>query len=305
MNRYMIMLPVKCDIITNIKLYNLRPGQGIKDMVRWPRPGPPVIQLEKKWALEYGFPSTHAIVGVSIPFSVILYTMNRYEYNIALGIGIALLWCSIVCFSRLYLGMHSVLDIIAGVVLAVTLMIPLVPLIDYIDEYLLVSPTTPFLLVTLSILMIFYYPSTGKWTPTRGDTTMILSVSVGVISGAWLNYQTGLMTKSDLAIPHIIMWPSWTMFGYLILRTLLGFLCVLATRQVVKSLSYSFICMLVKQDETTIKQSKNTWQNKHKTFVELGCKYLTCGAIGFNMLYTLPQLFRFLKIERPTFFTEI
>jgi sphingosine-1-phosphate phosphatase 1 len=56
------------------------PGQGIKDIVRWPRPRcPPVVQLQKKWALEYGMPSTHAMVGVTIPFSVILYTMNRYQ----------------------------------------------------------------------------------------------------------------------------------------------------------------------------------------------------------------------------------
>jgi hypothetical protein len=29
--------------------------QGIKDTVRWPRPRmPPVVQMERKWALEYG-----------------------------------------------------------------------------------------------------------------------------------------------------------------------------------------------------------------------------------------------------------
>ncbi|KAH1009880.1 sphingosine-1-phosphate phosphatase 1 isoform X2 [Dendroctonus ponderosae] len=280
-------------------------GQGVKDIVRWPRPGPPVVQLQKKWALEYGFPSTHAMVGVSIPFSVVLYTMNRYEYNIYLGLAIAFLWCTVICLSRLYLGMHSVLDVVSGLLLAVTLLIPLVPLIDYLDSYLLTSPTSPFLLLTLSILMIFCYPNSGKWTPTRGDTTMILSVCVGVLVGAWLNYQTGLMTTSDLPLPHIIMWPSWSMFGCLLVRTFLGFSCVFLTRQVFTSLSYSFICMLLKQDEIKLKQSENTLQNKHKTIVELGCKYITCGVIGFNILYTLPQVFRFLKIERPTFFTEI
>lgn len=134
---------------------------------------------------------------------------------------------------------------------------------------------------------------------------MILSVCVGVLIGAWLNYQTGLMTISDLPLPHIIMWPSWSMFGCLLVRTLLGILCVFLTRQVFTSLSYSFICMLLKQDEIKLKQSANTLQNKHKTLVELGCKYITCAMIGFNILYTLPQVFRFLKIERPTFFTEI
>lgn len=33
-------------------------GQSLKDIIRFPRPGPPVIRLQKKWALEYGLPST-------------------------------------------------------------------------------------------------------------------------------------------------------------------------------------------------------------------------------------------------------
>jgi sphingosine-1-phosphate phosphatase 1 len=40
------------------------------------------VRLQKKWALEYGMPSTHAMVGVSIPLSVILYTMNRYQVSL-------------------------------------------------------------------------------------------------------------------------------------------------------------------------------------------------------------------------------
>lgn len=52
-------------------------GQMFKDIIRWERPGPPVQRLQKKWALEYGMPSTHAMVAVSIPFSVLIYTYDR------------------------------------------------------------------------------------------------------------------------------------------------------------------------------------------------------------------------------------
>lgn len=95
------------DCLIIMHCFNL--GQGIKDIVRWPRPGPPVIQLQHKWAMEYGMPSTHAMVGVSIPFSVLLYTMDRYQYNIPFGLCIAIIWCTLICLSRLYLGMHTVL----------------------------------------------------------------------------------------------------------------------------------------------------------------------------------------------------
>ena len=53
---------------------------GMKDVVRWDRPSmPPVIQLESKWALEYGMPSTHAMVGLAIPTSIIWFTYGRYQ----------------------------------------------------------------------------------------------------------------------------------------------------------------------------------------------------------------------------------
>lgn len=39
-------------------------GQVLKDIIRWPRPGPPVSRLQSKWSIEYGMPSTHAMVRI-------------------------------------------------------------------------------------------------------------------------------------------------------------------------------------------------------------------------------------------------
>lgn len=135
---------------------------------------------------------------------------------------------------------------------------------------------------------------------------MIISVCVGIHIGAWLNYQTGMMVPTEeLTAPYIIMWPSLNMLGSLIQRTIIGFICVLLTRQVFKNVTYHFLCTLLKENVQDLKKSENTLQNKHKTFVELSCKYVYCAMIGFNTLYLLPLLFKLLKIERPTFFTEI
>jgi len=55
-------------------------GQAIKDIVKWPRPSsPPVVSLEPKYAIEYGMPSTHAIIGLGIPFSIVIFSSNRFE----------------------------------------------------------------------------------------------------------------------------------------------------------------------------------------------------------------------------------
>lgn len=52
----------------------------MKDIVRWPRPSmPPVVQLETKWAKEYGMPSTHTMVGLAVPIGILYFTIGRYE----------------------------------------------------------------------------------------------------------------------------------------------------------------------------------------------------------------------------------
>ncbi|CAH0407137.1 unnamed protein product [Chilo suppressalis] len=280
-------------------------GQGIKDIVRWPRPGYPVKKLQEKWAIEYGMPSTHAMVGVSIPFSVLLYTIDRYQYPEHWGVVIAVAWCTLICVSRVYLGMHSVLDIAAGLLLSSLLLVVLIPVVDWLDGLLLTNNFAPLIVITLSILAIVFYPDADKWTPTRGDTTMIVSVCAGILTGSWTNYQLGNMVASDQAPPYQIIWPSVEMLGCTILRTILGFCGVLATRAIGKSLSYAFISALLGKDKNELLNSENSLDNKNKITVELCYKYFTYGMIGFNTTYVFPNVFGLLRINRLTYYTEI
>lgn len=115
--------------------------------------------------------------------------VTRYIYSAPIGLAICVLWCAVVCLSRLYLGMHSVLvssaalisrqpplisknyrpfqDIIAGLALAIGLMIPLIPLVDRLDTWLLQTSYSPLVILAVSILLIKIYPNADKWTPTR------------------------------------------------------------------------------------------------------------------------------------------
>ncbi|XP_076239074.1 sphingosine-1-phosphate phosphatase 2 [Calliopsis andreniformis] len=281
-------------------------GQILKDVIRWPRPAcPPAVRLQAKWAEEYGMPSTHAMIGISIPFSVVLFTMNRYIYPHSVGYTIAFLWCILVCMSRLYLGMHTVLDILAGLILAIALMIPLIPLVDMTDYYIISNIWALMTLIAISIAVIVYYPCSKKWTPTRGDTSMVVSVTTGVHLGAWLNYNTGAMLSPTESPPYHIIWPSYLMFGCLILRTTIGFASILLTRTVCKSLSYGIMCAVLKIDSKDLMESKNYSKDKNKVLVDLVHKYLTCFMIGLNTVYFLPNVFSTIGIERPTFYTEI
>lgn len=64
-------------------------GQATKDIVKLPRPAsPPVVQLEKRYILEYGMPSTHAMVGAGIPFAIFFLTKERYIVSVSVLWGV-------------------------------------------------------------------------------------------------------------------------------------------------------------------------------------------------------------------------
>ena len=139
----------------------------------------------------------------------------------------------------------------------------------------------------------------------RGDTTMVVSVCIGVHIGAWTNYQLGVMSEYPVPPPYAIIWPSYEMLGLSALRTVIGFCCIVATRALCKSASYATVCTLLRLNSRELKNSKNSIENRQKITVELSYKFITYALLGFNTLYLLPNVFRLIGIERPTFYTEI
>lgn len=194
--------------------------------------------MEKKWALEYGMPSTHAMVSFTVPMSVLFLTMSRYEYPVYIGLIIAVLWCILVSTSRLYLGMHSVADILGGLLLAACLLPVLIPLVDTLDPFLLTHPAAPGLVVTTSVTLILLYPG-SKFSSAREDTAVILGSASGIQLGAWISYHLGTIRGPPVSPPYSVIWPSYEMLGLSLLRTVIGLITVVATRALAKSLAYA------------------------------------------------------------------
>lgn len=134
---------------------------------------------------------------------------------------------------------------------------------------------------------------------------MIVSVCAGILTGSWGNYQLGNLVASAQPPPYAVIWPSWEMLGCTILRTILGFCGVLATRALGKSVSYAFVSAVLGERENELRNSEDSLNNKNKIIVELSYKYFTYGMIGINTTYVLPNVFHLLQINRPTYYTEI
>lgn len=274
-------------------------GQALKDVIRWPRPAsPPVVSLEPEYAIEYGMPSTHAMVGIALPFSMVIFTSDRYEYPLWVGVMAACTWCLLVCGSRLYLGMHSVLDVLAGLLLASGLMAVLVPLIDVVDYWHLRSVYSP-LVTTIVILVIsIFYPKRDSWSPARGDTSVITGAGAGILLGCWLNYQLGIVRGPELEPPFPIMWPGNDVAGLALLRAMIGILLLLGSRLIGKLVGLNGLCYirgLDASDATTLK----------RVSVEVPQKLITYVTLGMTITFLSPCVFRHLGIERATMFTEV
>ncbi|RWS04706.1 sphingosine-1-phosphate phosphatase 1-like protein, partial [Dinothrombium tinctorium] len=279
-------------------------GQALKDVIKWPRPAsPPVIVLEPEYAMEYGMPSTHAMVGFALPFSMLIFTYHRYDVSFCfesrvtvIGVNFSIR-CGVVFFLPLS-GACSSADIVVGLLLSSTLLVVLLPLVDVIDQFHLKSLYSPLISVPTITLMAKFYPKSDRWSPARGDTCIIMGAGEGILLGSWLNYQLGIIRGPGLPPPFPIIWPGFNLLGLGLLRATIGIICIIAVRAIGKVLVFSIMCYIhklnPKDPETKIRSS-----------VEVPCKLIAYMAMGISITYLSPAIFRFLNIERITMFTEV
>ena len=121
----------------------------------------------------------------------------------------------LVCSCRLYLGMHSLLDIGCGLLISSLIMITSIPLSKYLatdtqgssssssvdgsEATLLTSSLTPSLGLVLVILSVLVYPAPREvYNPSRADTCLLTAAAWGAHTGSWLSWHLGLITDS----PH-------------------------------------------------------------------------------------------------------
>jgi len=275
---------------------NMYIGQALKDIIRWPRPAsPPVIRLEERYALEYGMPSTHAMVGVAIPFGLLVTSLHRYNLILWLSFAIALAWTSSICFSRLYLGMHSVLDVIVGIALTILIMTLYLPFADLVDWFCLTNPISPVVVVGGTIFAAMMYPTLDRWSTARGDTTTVIGTNAGVMVGSWLNFHLGFLKPALEGPPYEIIYPSFHDIGLSLLRTCIGILILLATRAIVKLTVFWGLKLTFTIND----------KSKESLKVEIPYKFLPYATMGFMAIFFCPIAFDILNIARITSYTEM
>uniref|UniRef100_A0A8I3P2F1 Sphingosine-1-phosphate phosphatase 2 n=1 Tax=Canis lupus familiaris TaxID=9615 RepID=A0A8I3P2F1_CANLF len=267
-------------------------GQVAKDILKWPRPlSPPVVKLEKRVIAEYGMPSTHAMAATVISFTLLISTRDRYQYPFVLGLLMAVLFSTLVCLSRLYTGMHTVLDVLGGIAATAVLLALTYPAWSLIDRLDSASPVFPVCAAVVPFLLCYHYPAPDFYSPTRADTTTILAAGAGVTIGSWINHFFQLAAGPPGPPPPAAPAPAPAAAGLALSLTkfAVGIALVLAVRRLVQALSLQVLCSwfrVVPRDR----------EARRRLEIEVPYKFVTYVSVGICATTFVPMLHRFLGL---------
>ncbi|XP_017282848.1 sphingosine-1-phosphate phosphatase 1 [Kryptolebias marmoratus] len=272
--------------------WNLFVGQSTKDMVRWSRPAsPPVVKVEVFYNSEYSMPSTHAMTGTAIPFCLFMLTYGRWQYPFLFGFSVALSWSVLVCVSRVYMGMHSVLEVITGFLYSLLVLAFFRPLLEKIDTYYMMGSYAPLVIVVSHVSLGLVAFSLDSWSTSRGDTAQALGTGAGAALATHANYHLGLLLDPPASSLPLTL-PPLTVGLVLrsLLRFFIGVAVLLVTRMGMKAVTVPFLCRLFGLPSDDVRQARQHMK------VELPYRYIVYSVVGFVCVCFVPVFFRVLNL---------
>lgn len=272
--------------------WNLFVGQSTKDMVRWSRPAsPPVVKVEVFYNSEYSMPSTHAMTGTAIPFCLFMLTYGRWQYPFLFGFCLALSWSVLVCVSRVYMGMHSILEVITGFLYSLLILAFFQPILDKIDSFYMMDSYAPLVIIVSHVSFGLVAFSLDSWSTSRGDTAQALGTGAGAALASHVNYQLGLLLDPPLSsLPLTLPTISAGLVFVSLLRFFIGVAVLLVTRMVMKAVTIPFLCRLFGLPSDDVRRARQHMK------VELPYRYIVYSVVGFSCVCVVPLLFRILHL---------
>lgn len=186
--RQMTLLMAFCDYM----------GNSIKDVVSAPRPScPPVRRVtatedEKENAMEYGLPSSHCLNTVCLLGYMLHYVLAHYPQrdgiDIAIWFGLVFLFVMLIGVGRVYLGMHSLIDVVAGISFGLVIFAFWLMVHGYVDEFIISGQNVTYFWASLSLLLSFAYPNPELPTPSFEYHTAFNGVAFGIVTGIQQTY---------------------------------------------------------------------------------------------------------------------
>lgn len=213
----------KAYYIISIGFLGLLTNQFLKMLCRVPRPwlrdpGLHTVEAAKEGAGGYSFPSGHSQNSVGIFGGIAAIEKNKLVRILSVVV------CILVPFTRLYLGVHTPADVLAGSAMAVALILIMRPLIFGND-----GKNVPFVMIFMTALSLVYLAFVYIWPNiveiTEDNFYSALKnayTMVGCLFGFLLAY---------FADTKWIRFPVKTVWWAQIIKITFGLLIVLAVRK--------------------------------------------------------------------------
>eukprot|EP00930_Biecheleria_cincta_P068920 TRINITY_DN56744_c0_g1_i1.p1 TRINITY_DN56744_c0_g1~~TRINITY_DN56744_c0_g1_i1.p1 ORF type:complete len:453 (-),score=62.67 TRINITY_DN56744_c0_g1_i1:406-1764(-) len=220
-------------------------GNLLKDVFRLPRPAnvePRVwvphaaTQIDSTACRDFGFPSTHAMNSVSNSLFAVLYYLENYGSGATALTYCSLLlcmavWIFCISFGRLYLGVHSPMDVKGGFTLGLLIAFLAqrpVSLCDKIDALLLNTPHVGLVLLLWISTVLTLNPQPRPMTPTFMQNCVVCGLMFGAAVG--FRMETDRRSSGAARGTNSIGIPL------LVFRTILGYVLVLVARSLLKAI---------------------------------------------------------------------
>jgi len=189
-------------------------GNAMKDVFCSPRPrSPPVRRTEanksqgdtsQSSTQEYGFPSTHSVNAICFA-GYLIHFFNKQGYfaddewwapegwpktwlppSVLCGL---VLWCVNICYGRIYLGMHTPVDIAGGIIVGWILLGFWILVEDFCDAWITAGFTgLPLYQLIYSVVILWAYPIPLRPNPSFSYSLYLTAACNGVVIGVWRTF---------------------------------------------------------------------------------------------------------------------
>ena len=133
---------------------------SMKDILRLPRP-PPKLHVRGKneqVAQQFGFPSGHSAINLAISMQLALEAVSNGVATPFVAYTLALAHTLHVCFSRFYMGVHSLADVMGGLSIGALSIGMLLTCGYFVDAASVQSPAGQAAALAMSLVALSLYP---------------------------------------------------------------------------------------------------------------------------------------------------
>ena len=251
---------------------------------------------------EYGFPSTHAINSVTNTITAIIFFYDTVRDIPLWTLLLTIIWISSLTFGRIYLGAHTPVDIISGLIIGLIITLTYCIFTKTIGDNWIYQTQTYYMIPQILIWATScLYVSPLKTPP---GTFYQNTACIGLLTGSCIGLQYWDYTISSTSFTSPIYCPTPAYITYIIgeyirgsrspilSRWVFGLLIVQSIRLLSTSLLSTVILTLFKIDiRDKCKNDENIPTKSAFIGVNI-IKFINYNIIGFCVLFAIPTLYQ-------------